>query len=140
MQREVLVEPVEAEKALQRGCLHAAGIHKAHVVFNKCENLTRVFIRETEPPQNLRADGDADLDMTVKADAVWRAAVGRWLADVVEQRAPCQRCRAARLKLGKQAECMHPHVALGMVLRRLFDAFHARDFRQYLGQQGGFVE
>ena len=35
---------------------------------------------------------------------------------------------------------MNEDIALGMKLRRLLHAFHARDLRQHLAQQAGFVQ
>jgi hypothetical protein len=35
---------------------------------------------------------------------------------------------------------VHPYVAFGVVLRRLRDAFHARDFGQHFGEEAGFIE
>ena len=62
------------------------------------------------------------------------------LADVVEQRAPGEGERAAGLELIEKQQGVDPDVALGVELRRLVDAFHARDFRQDFGEQAGFVE
>ena len=47
---------------------------------------------------------------------------------------------AARFQLIEHHQRVDPDVAFGMKLRRLFDAFHARDFRQDFGEQFGFVE
>ena len=58
----------------------------------------------------------------------------------MEQDAPGERGRTARLQLLDHHQRVDPHVAFGMELRRLFDALHARDFRQDFGEQFGFVE
>ena len=44
VQREVLVEVFEPEKALQRRSLHARRIGKAHVVLDERENLPRLVV------------------------------------------------------------------------------------------------
>ena len=44
------------------------------------------------------------------------------------------------LQLLDHHQRVDPDIAFGMKLRRLLDAFHARDFRQDLGEQFGFVE
>ena len=85
------------------------------------------------------ADGHAHLHVPVEADAIGHAKCRR-LAHVVQQRAPGQGERAARLQLLQQQQRVHPHVAFGMELRRLFDALHAHDFGQHLDQQIGLVE
>ncbi len=64
----------------------------------------------------------------------------RRLAHIVQQRAPGQRRRAARLQLLQQQQRVNPDIALGMKLRRLLHALHPRDFRQHLGQQPGLIE
>jgi len=58
----------------------------------------------------------------------------------VEQDAPGERGRTARLQLLDHHQRVNPDVAFGMKLRRLFDAFHARNFRQGFRGAVGFVE
>ena len=37
-------------------------------------------------------------------------------------------------------QCVYEHIAFGMKLRRLLDAFHGSNFRKHFAQQAGFVE
>ena len=48
--------------------------------------------------------------------------------------------RAARFELLEKQECVNPDVALGMILRRLIDAFQARNLRQNVLQQTGLIQ
>ncbi len=128
------------KKRFSVGVLHARRVGKAHVVFDERENLAGLVVGEAEAAADFGAHGDADLDMAVEADAVGGDAEGGRLADVVQQRAPGERERAAGLKLVKQQQRVDPHIALGMELRRLCDALHARDFGQNFCEQAGFIE
>lgn len=115
-------------------------VGEAHVVLNEGENLAGLVVGEAETAADVCADGDADLDVAVEADAVWRAAECWRLAHVVEQRSPGQGERAAGLKLMEQAQRVDEHISLRVVLRGLLDALHAGDFRKHLGEQAGGVE
>jgi hypothetical protein len=83
---------------------------------------------------------DADLDVAIEANAIGCAAEGWRLAHIVQQRAPGKRHAAPRLQLIEQHQGMRPHVALGMVERRLLNALHARDLRQHLSEQACCVK
>ena len=62
------------------------------------------------------------------------------LGDVVQQGAERERLGSAGRELVEQQQRVRPDVALGMVVRRLLDAVHARDLGQHDGQQPGLVE
>ena len=76
--------------------------------------------------------------MPVKADAVCHAKCGR-LANIVQQYAHGERRRCVAELLQHQ-QGMRPHIALGMILRRLFDALHGRHFGQDIRQHPGGVQ
>ena len=100
MQFQVLVEARQAKEALQRGLLHLQDVAEAHVVLDQREDLRGVVVGEAQAREDILGDADADLDVAVEADAVAgnrriRRLIGRGLADVVQQRAPRQRWRAA---------------------------------------------
>ena len=58
----------------------------------------------------------------------------------MEQHSPGERGTGAGWKVCQQHQRVDPDIALGMILRRLFDALHAHKFRQHLGQQAAGVE
>ncbi len=92
---EVLVEAWEAEEALEGGLAHVHDVGEAHVVFDEGEDLRSVFVGEAEAGEDGFGDADADLDVAVESDAVvWVVGVGRavggGLADVVQERSPCE--------------------------------------------------
>ena len=83
--------------------------------------------------------------MPIEANAVARfggvgRGEGRGFAYVMEQHPPGERGTGADWKVCKQHQRVDPDIALGMILRRLFDALHSLKFRQYLGQQAAGVE
>ena len=124
MQRQVFRKILQAKESLEGRSLHPRRVGEAHVIFNERENLTRFIVGETKAPADLGTDGDADFHVSVKADTVGSFAKGRGLANVVQQRAPRQRQVTACLQLLKKHERVDPHVALGMILRRLRHALH----------------
>src|SRR5713101_6607330 len=64
----------------------------------------------------------------------------RWLAYIMQQGTPSQGWRCSRRQLLDHEPRVDPDIALRMKLRRLFDALHSRDFRQYLGKEAGLVQ
>jgi len=63
-----------------------------NVVFNQAQNLSALLVREAQPPHNFMCNLHANFNVTVEADAIWWfVRKRRWLADVVQQRAPGQR-------------------------------------------------
>ena len=110
------------------------------MVFNEREDLAGVLIREPETAADFCAHGDSHFDVTVEADAVRRDAEGRRFAYVVQQRAPSEGEWAVGRKLFEKEQGMDPDVAFGMKLRRLRDAFHARDLGQNLSEEAGFIQ
>ncbi len=110
VQLQVLVELRQAHEALQRRLLHSLDIGKAHVIRDQRRDLLGIFVGEMQAPANLLRHAHPDLDVAVEANAVGRDAKGRRLADIVQQRAPGQRARAARRQLlQQQAACASTH-------------------------------
>ena len=140
VQSKMLAKPVEPEEALQRRFFHPLRVHEAHVVLDEREHLARLLIGKAEPSADLCAHGDPHFDMSIEANAIGCAAESRRLADIVQKCAPGERHRASRLQLLEKHQRMHPHVALGMKLRGLLDALHARNFGQHFAEQAGFVK
>ena len=135
MQGEVLLELRQAEEPLQRGLFHLVHVAEAHVVLDERNDLRGLFEREAQPPQNLFGDANADLDVAVEANPVRRAAKGRGLANIVQQRTPGECRRRVGRELFEQQQGVNPDIALGVKLRGLLDAVHLRDLRQHLLQQ-----
>ena len=83
--------------------------------------------------------------MAVEADAIARLrGIGRLkrggLANIVQQHAPGERGGGARRKMVEQHQGVGPDIALGMVLRGLLHALHARDLGQDLYEQAGAIK
>src|SRR5258705_13666340 len=81
--------------------------------------------------------------MSIEADPCagpgsWRK--GRRLAYVVKQHAPSESGRAIWRKPLQHHSRVNPNISLGMKLRRLLDALHARDVGEHHGKQARFVE
>ena len=104
------------------------------------ENLARVLIRKAKAAADFCSDGDADFYMSVETDAVRRDAEGGGLADVVQQRSPGERERAAGWKLFEEKQSVDEDISFGMELRRLLNALHAGDLRQHFGEEACLVE
>ena len=58
----------------------------------------------------------------------------------MQKNAPRQRGRTPRRKSLQHQQRMYPNVTFRMVLRRLLDSLHRRDFRQNLLQQASFIQ
>lgn len=128
MQREVLVELRQTEEALERGAAHVADVAESHVVLDQGEDLRGLFVREAQPVEDGSGDLFSSFNVAVEADAVaGLCGIGRrkrrGLADIVQQHAPGERHRGSGLQMLEQHQRMHPHIAFGMVLRRLLYAF-----------------
>src|SRR6185312_17229094 len=70
VQREVLVEMRQPEEALEGGGAHLADVAEAHVIFDQPDDLGGLVVGEPEAREDLLGDADADLDVSVEADAV----------------------------------------------------------------------
>ena len=134
VQSEVFLELRQAEEPLQRGLFHLVHVAEAHVVFNERNDLRGLFEREAHPPQDPFSDANADLDVAVEANPIGRAAKGRGLSDIMQQRTPGECRRRVGRKLFEQQQSVNPDIALRMKLGRLLDAVHLRDLRKHLLQ------
>jgi len=70
VQHQVLGKILQAEKSLERRCLHVLRIGKAHVIFDERENLAGFVVGETEAAADFGRDGHAHVHVTVEANAV----------------------------------------------------------------------
>src|SRR5262249_42036041 len=82
----------------------------------------------------------ADLDVTVETNAIRRNAKCRGLAYIVEQRTPGERWRTRMREFFQEKQGVHEDIALGMVLRRLLNPLHGRDFGQDLREEPGSIK
>jgi hypothetical protein len=105
--------------------------------------LIRVVVGKAQAATDVPGHGDADVHVTVEADAIAGfgsgAECGRF-ADVVEERSPGECWRGFGGEILKHELGVDPDVALGMILGRLGDVFHGGDFREDLREQVERVE
>ena len=94
VERKMLFEAVETEKALEGRLSHARASAKRMWFSIERENLARIVVGEAEAAADFGSHGYADFDVAVEADAVGCDAKCGRLADVVQQRAPGQRAGA----------------------------------------------
>jgi hypothetical protein len=116
------------------------GVGEAHVVLDEGEDLSGFIVGEAESAADFRSHGDADFNVAVEADAVGGATEGGRLADVVEESSPGQGDGAVGLQLIEKKKGVGEDVAFGVVLRGLFNTFHAGDFGEDLRKERGFIE
>jgi hypothetical protein len=106
-------------------------------------DLIRVVVGKAQAATDVPGHGDADVHVTVEADAIAGfgsgAECGRF-ADVVEERSPGECWRGFGGEILKHELGVDPDVALGMILGRLGDVFHGGDFREDLREQVERVE
>lgn len=143
VQFEVFIESPQAHEAFQRGGPHLADVFELHVVGNQGKHLFGVVIGETQATANLLSHADTDLDVAIEANAIagFRSgAEGGRLTDVMKKRAPGERGRRLCREPFQHEQCVDPHVAFRMILRRLRNIFHSGDFRKEFGKKAEFVE
>ena len=140
---KVFVELGEADEALECGLAHLGDVFELHVIGDEGFDVVGVVVGEAKPPAKCISHADADVDMTVEADAVAgfgsRAEGGR-LTDVVKENAPSKCGRGSSGETFKHEEGVGPDVAFGMELRGLRDAFHGGDFGEQFGEEAEFVQ
>src|SRR5882757_5152922 len=119
MQRQVLIEVLQAKEPLQRRLLHLAHISEPHVVGNERQDLLGFVIGKPQPAADLLGDTNAHLYVPVKTYAIRRHAKGRRLAYVVEQSSPGQSHRYTSGKSVEQHQRVYPDIAFRVVLRWL---------------------
>src|SRR5580704_2491216 len=96
VQFEMLGEVRHADKSLEGGFTHALGVGEAHVVIDQGENLLGVVVGETQTTEDFAGHFDANVNMSVEADAIGSDAKSRRLANIVQQRTPGECGRRAR--------------------------------------------
>src|ERR1700734_344831 len=101
---QVLVELWQTQESLQRRLAHLQDIAEPHVIFHQCDDLLRVLIRKTEPSENCFGHPYANVDMPIESNAVARLfrirrTKRRGLANVMQQRAPCESCQNTGFQL-----------------------------------------
>jgi general secretion pathway protein D len=140
---QVLAKVFHAEKALQRGVLHAVNAAKSHVMVDERQDAGAVVGAETQTAQNATGDALTHLDVAIKPDTtagVDGRSEGVGLADVVQQGAPGERfAHLPILTLAEtieQTQSMLPDVALGMELGGLSNPFEPRDVEQLKAAPG----
>src|ERR1051326_3115815 len=134
----MLLEPIEAQHALERAFAHFVDVLEAHVIGDQRHHLVDLRIGESEAAEDLAGDSFAELDVAVEANAVGDAEGSR-LADVVQQDAEGEFGRR-RPQAFQHDQRMSPDIAFGMKLGRLLDAFHGGDFGENIAEQTGFIE
>src|SRR6185437_14865922 len=130
----------QAQQPPPRALAHARQLRPFHVVPHQPNHLGGVPGGEAQAMADLLGDARADRGVAIEADAIGGAAEGGGLADIVQEHAQRQG-RRDRMRQGlDHHQGVDPDVALGVVLRRLLHALHARHLGQYGAQQAGRVQ
>ena len=133
MQLEQLGKVRLAQQAHQRTRAHLAHVVDPQVVGDERADAPPRLVGHLQPPADRGRHFGPNRLVAVEADALG-AHHSRWLANVVQQRAPSQLSRRL-VEVFKQTLNVGPHIAFGVEFRVLWYAPHDRDFRQHGLQQ-----
>src|SRR6185437_10603763 len=126
-----------AQEALAGALAHARQVDPLHMVGDQGDHRGGVLRGEAKAVADLFGDAGADGGVAIEADAVGGAAEGWRLAHIMKEDAEGQG-RRDRMRQGvDHHQGVDPDVALGVVLGRLLDPLHARDFGQDRIEQAG---
>src|SRR5258707_386485 len=88
MQRQVLIEILQAEKPLERRLLHLAHVGETHVVVDERQYLFSLVVGKSQTLTDLLSDANSRFHMPVETYAIRRHAERGGFSNVVEQSAP----------------------------------------------------
>src|SRR5262245_33608882 len=97
-------------EALEGRVLHARTIAETHVVGHQGTYLPGFVVGEAEATADFLSHGRADFRMLIETDAVRRAAKGRRLSNVVQERSQRQGPRAARRQAFEKHQRVDPDI------------------------------
>src|SRR5689334_13683813 len=120
----MFLEMRHTHEFLESRLAHLHRVSKSHVILDERKNLICVTAGEAQATADFLRHFYPYVHVAVETDAIRGDTEGRWLADVVQQRAPTQGCGTGMRKLFEQQKRMNENIALGMKLRGLLDTFH----------------